>query len=195
MKLNTIIENHLEDSQLDLADKNFHTEELNSKKLHSSTFENVVFDDIMMKHCDLTGSYFFNCTFKECQFLDVLLNKCEFHDCSFENSSFKNVQLIKSEFNRCELPEIKLADCELGWSFFNLCDLRNVYFNGVLLEGAIITDCKMFNQNPFVIDLGEKFPAQIINIDFTPDGDGSTLIQKKEFLGLIEGSITPNDPV
>jgi hypothetical protein len=81
----------------------------------------------------------------------------------------------------------------MGWSFINLCDLRKVQFNGVTLEGSIFVDCKMYSQIPFVIDLGKKFPAKLINIDFTPEGDGSLIIQMEEFLARIEGNFHVNE--
>ena len=192
MKLNELIPNHslwLKNSnagvQIDINNIKLLKEQVLSKLLLSSIFEKTEFNDIVFKNCDLTGSSFFNCSFKRCNFSHSLLNKCEFYDCVFEDVIFDNIQLVKSELNNCLLPYSAISDSNLDWSYFNNCDLREVHFKGITLEGAIFVHCKMFNSKKNSMSFGTKYPSKLIDIDFSSEGNNSIVIQKNEFLKRI----------
>ncbi|NQU87666.1 MAG: pentapeptide repeat-containing protein [Mariniphaga sp.] len=173
-------------NQIDLNNIKFINEKIESRLLQSVIFENSEFNEIIFKDCDLTGSVFFGCKFINCSFSESVLNKCEFHDCAFTKADFKNSQLVKTEMNNCKLPFLTFSKCNLDWSFLNNYDLREVHFDDISLEGAIIVDCKLFNTKSNIINFGEKHLAKIVNIDFSSELNKSRVIHKNEFLELIK---------
>jgi uncharacterized protein YjbI with pentapeptide repeats len=63
-------------------------DELTSKKIVDTTFENV-----SLSKTNINKLTFKNCVFKDCLFIGSFFESVEFHDCSFENCNFFKAKL------------------------------------------------------------------------------------------------------
>lgn len=98
--------------------------------------ENQVFQDVVLDNIECHRIIFWNCKFKNVQFLDNKVEWVRFEECEFENTVFsgkyENVQItiMDSSFKQCEVrnleligynPQSEIADC-----IFDSCDFSKI---------------------------------------------------------------------
>lgn len=141
------------------------------EKLSYLSVQNTSFIKSTFKNCDIVGSKFYNCSFKDislnnadiislqttkCKFINVIfdgtcIEDIDFKDCIFENCSFKNFTMKNCCFTECEFIKFKPYCC--------LCELNN-YIKCTFVESdfsssfhyQIFSDCK-FNKTTTDIEL------------------------------------------
>lgn len=76
-------------------------------KMKDARMENVIFDDCIIRGCELHACYFQNVTYRKCRFEDATFKKTHFVlGLFFENCEFYNTQ-----FNDCDMSEMRFINC------------------------------------------------------------------------------------
>lgn len=123
-----------------------------------------VYEKLSEKEEKISNLEFLECTFKDCEFMDMKLENCNWKDCVFEdcvimNGSFLDCQMKDCRFVRCILvgvqwPELvrerspflpfqTFQECRLKYNGFYQMDLRGFRFDGSSLEGSSFEKCRL----------------------------------------------------
>lgn len=139
------------------------------------TFCRCQYENKKFKEIDLCGSRFYDCTFSNCEFTQVLLNDTLFDACTMRGVSFfdsrmlgatlKNTLLQEVCFHRVtaglDKPDLKewykaveFIDCSLHNILFEDCQFQECVLNGSIVEGLTIQGGS-YQKSGFLPWLGE----------------------------------------
>lgn len=76
---------------------------LSGSKIHSSTYQQVVFSDCVFYAIEFQGVTFENCVFENCNFEFSHIRNCKFNNCSFVDCTWKATSTINTVYVDCEL--------------------------------------------------------------------------------------------
>ncbi len=150
-KKNSIFENIFSDSvgkKLKLleqenfdVDIDFQGEIIENADLSLMLFRNrIIFNGVIIRNSDLSGSSFLNSSFQKTCFLDVSLQGANFNGISFDKAVFINVNADNAEFINCSFQ---------GASFFNS------RFKNANLQGSMFIDSHIFQVSFANADLSD----------------------------------------
>ncbi len=109
------------DGDIDFQGKIIEKADLSSVVLHNR----IIFNGVIIRNSDLSGSSFFNSSFQKTIFLNVSLQETNFNGISFDNAVFINVNADNAEFIKCSFQ---------GATFFNSC------FKNAIMKGTVFID-------------------------------------------------------
>lgn len=132
-------------------------------------------------------------------FCKKYFRKCSFHACSFYKASvfecnFSESSLLRSNFSKSEVRDTVLSGADLsetdaGWSEISQSDLRLCNSSEMKLKGALIINSKMYNIKKSSLHIHntveEQFVTKFIDIDMSPQGDKSNMLQGDDVINLI----------
>lgn len=108
------------------------------------------FTDLNLAAEEISAKEFDNCTFKGCDFSEVIFNRCKFIDCHFSNCNLNMIKINYSKF-----LDVTFEDCRMlgidwtkaNWPNFNL-------YSPIKLYNCLINDCNFFglSLNEIVIE-------------------------------------------
>ena len=85
-----------------VMDKNFENEIVSDLYLPMTVLSNVKLNKIEFKNLDLELSSFYNCSFKNCQFVESTIKDADFHKIMFTNCNFLKNSFVETWFRSCK---------------------------------------------------------------------------------------------
>lgn len=128
--------------------RKFSNKTLNSTRLLNSTVSSTDFDNAA-----LTGSYFYNCRFRNCTMDMTDFEYCEFYECKLTSKHTVSASFNESNFINTEFTDITFKSCSFSGAFFENCLFDNVRIEFTTFENSIFRNCSFKNMDMKVLNL------------------------------------------
>lgn len=128
--------------------RNFSDKSLNHTRLLNSTVTGTNF-----YNAALTGSYFQNCEFRNCNMNMSDFEYCEFYRCCFKSKKDIIGSFNESNFIETEFYDITFSSCSFSGAFFENCKFVNTKMEFTTFENALFRNCEFKDINMSVLNL------------------------------------------
>jgi uncharacterized protein YjbI with pentapeptide repeats len=135
------------------------------------------------ERCELRYALFFGSAFEECRFESCHLRKAEFNGARLVGVDFTGSEMSRVDFARADLRGADLTGCVLDWAWLIQCDMREAILENASFRGTRIGEAKLYNSHRFHI--GPHDQARVDNVDMSPEGDGSIVVQGDELWPML----------
>jgi uncharacterized protein YjbI with pentapeptide repeats len=148
----------------------------------------------VLVRCRITGAVFESCELRRALLIDTKFEQCRFRDCNLYKADLNGAHLVGIEFTgsdmgRCDLSraDLQCADltgCVLDWAWLIGCDMRDAILEHTSFRGTRIGEAKLYNSRRF--HLGPHDQAHVDNVDMSPAGDGSIIVNGDELWPMLD---------
>jgi uncharacterized protein YjbI with pentapeptide repeats len=137
----------------------------------------------VFERCLLRNAQLFDSRLEDCRLTSCDLYKAELNGADLRGVDFTGSEMGRCDFTRADLRGANLTDCVLDWAWLLKCDMRDAILEGASFRGTRIGEARLYNSRRF--DIGSRDQARVNNVDMSPEGDGSIVVQGDELWPML----------
>ena len=129
---------------------------------------------------DLSGAKAYDAYWARCDF-----SYADFYSADLARASFRKSKLAGAQFREANANSVVFNEADCTNASFKLADLRGASFEQATLDGADFEGARVYSTTFTKAKLERIKPCQV---DISEQGDGSQLVQIRQWLGLTDNA-------